>query len=88
MTQLIRSRNQPDEINSLGKKIENLEITNNDSDTKNSQNDLLAQSLEKNTSSADLTLEKLALEYNSVELKWKSLRMSSTCSETLDNKYI
>jgi hypothetical protein len=71
------------ESSDLESKVEKLEITNSDA------NDPLTQSAKqalaaKNSDIGNLTLEKLALDYNSIELRWKSSRKSCPCSETLD----
>lgn len=81
-TLIQNSENPRDNDGKLQKDFEKAELSNGENE------DVEDNSSKASFSKVDLTdlnLDKLALEYNSIELNWKSSRKSCLCSECIDN---
>lgn len=57
-----------------------------DNTAKETSNDpMKSAEMKRSNSLADLTLDKLVMDYNSIELSWKSTRKNCMCSDPLDS---
>lgn len=72
------------DIENINVEVENLKVENNEN-VSGKNEDFEATGKVKKDIEPKLTLDKLALDYNSIELNWKSSRKNCTCFEPLDS---
>lgn len=75
-----------DQQSELESNLESMKISNGVAEESTHDHPLTHGGLKK-TASGDLSLDKLSLDYNSIELNWKSSRKNCICSESLDSSF-